>query len=171
MKIKIFAYTICIFAIILMQSTVFEYVRIYNVKPNLFIVFIVSIALLRGNVEGAVVGFFAGLSQDIMSGKLLGFYSLLGLYLGLLLGSVNKRLYRENILVVIFFTFISTVAYEVVVCVFGLLFITEVDIVYAMKNIILLEALYNCLAAIFIYIIAVKLNHKFEAANSSKRKY
>jgi rod shape-determining protein MreD len=67
MKIKIIVYAVLIFIFALLQSTVFNYIKIYDVKPNLLIVLIVSAALLAGNIEGAVVGFFSGMVHDMAS--------------------------------------------------------------------------------------------------------
>jgi len=174
MRIRILAYTICIFLIILLQSTVFDYIKIFNVKPNLIIVFVVSVALLRGNVEGAIIGFVTGLCQDMISGKLLGLYSLLGLYLGLIIGSVNKRLYRENFFVIIFFAFISTVVYESIVYLltsFRSIVENPVIMLFPFKNIILPEAVYNSIISILIYILVIKLNDSFEDVSKASRKY
>lgn len=171
MKAKIAVIGISIFFITMLQSTVLEYVRIFNVKPNLLLIFIVSVALLKGNVEGAVVGFVCGLAQDIVSGKAIGFYALLGLYLGIAVGSVNKRLYRENILVITFFTFVSTVAYEWGVYFLSTFLQDDLDFIYPIRNIILPEAIYNSAVSIFIYIFAIKLYDKLNDMGRLQRKY
>lgn len=179
MKFKVFAIGLSIFFIAAIQSTILNYFEIYNVKPNLLMIFIVLFALLRGNVEGAVIGFFTGLSQDIISGKAIGFYALLGLYLGFVAGSLNKRLYRENFLVAVFFTFLSTIAYEL--CVYlmhmsGAYFSQTVDgiqfeLLYVLKNTVLPEAFYNSVVSVIMYIFIIKLNYKLEAFDKSARKY
>ncbi len=97
--------------------------------------------LVRGSSEGAITGFFIGLSQDVISGKLVGFYSILGFYLGLIIGSTNKRLYRENFFIIIFFAFISSIAYESVVYLmylWGVYFLSgfkegQLNLIYALK--------------------------------------
>lgn len=171
MKIKIFIYTIFIFIITILQCTVLDYIKTYNIKPNLLIIFIVAVALLRGNAEGAVIGFVLGLLQDTISGKTLGFYSLLGMYLGLIIGSVNRRLYRENFLVIIFFTFVSTIGYESAVYFLSNIMKGNMDYVFAFKNVILSEAIYNSIVSVFIYILVVKMSHKFEELGKITRKY
>lgn len=174
MKLKAFIYTICIFFIILLQSTVLDYIKILNVKPNLLLVFVVAVAFLQGNVEGTVVGFFAGLSQDIVSGKLIGLYALLCLYLGLAVGSVNKRLYRDNLLIVIFFTFASTVIYEAVVYfinAFNSIISGQAHFLYAIRGVILPEAIYNSVISIFMYILVRKFSLRFEKLDKASRKY
>ncbi|HEX3028351.1 MAG TPA: rod shape-determining protein MreD [Clostridia bacterium] len=171
MKIKILVYTVCIFVIVLLQSTILDYIKIFNIKPDLSVIFVVSVALLRGNVEGAVVGFFCGLLHDMVTGRILGFYALLGMYLGLIIGSVNKRLYRENFLVIIFFTFISSIGYELAVCLLNYLFIGKIDLIYSVRRTIFPESVYNSIVSVFIYVFVIKLNDRFQSVKKISRKY
>lgn len=174
MKRKILYYTVALFIIILTQSTVLDYIKVYDVKPNLMLVFIVCIAFLNGSTEGAIVGLSMGLMQDMLFGRVLGLYALLGMYLGLVVGSVNKRLYRDNILIVVFFTFVSTIIYEIMVFVlswFGYIIRGQVNLLRPLGEIILPEAIYNSFASIFIYIIIIKIHFKFEEMSRATRKY
>lgn len=169
MRLKILHYTICIYLVVLIQATLADYIKIYGVKPNIVLVFVVSVALLRGNMEGAVIGFFTGLAQDMLSGKILGFYCLLGLYLGAIIGSVNKRLYRENFVVVVFFTFISTVVYEWLVYFLSTFMQNQIDLLYPFRSVIFHEAIYNSIMSILVYIFVMKLNVRLNDISSSRR--
>lgn len=170
MRAKAIAYSLVIILLILLQTTLLEYIKIFDVKPNLLMIFIVSIALIKGNVEGAVVGFFCGLSQDMVSGRLIGVYALLGMYLGMIVGSLNKRLYRENILVIVFFTFVSTFAYELAVY-FSVVFFDSTTVLYALRNIILPESVFNSVASLGIYIFVLFLNERLEIVDRGQRRY
>lgn len=164
-------YGICIVIILILQSTVAGKIEIFGVKPNLMLIFIVSVALIGGSVQGAAVGFALGLMQDIMSGKLIGFYSLLGMYLGLIMGTVNKRLYRENFFIIIFFTFVSTIIYEGLVYFLNTFLKGTFDMGGAFANVIFPEAIYNMVASVFIYLIVVKINQKMEIVEEEARKH
>lgn len=171
MKSKIFLYTIAILFIIILQTTFLDYIRIFNVKPNIMIIFILCIALLRGQTEGAVIGFITGLTQDIVTGKMIGFYALLGLYLGLVTGIVNRRIYRENYLVVAFFTFVSTVIYEFLVYFFLIYVKHGTDLIYIFKKVILPEAVYNIIASVVVFTFVLKMDERFDKISSSVKKY
>jgi len=155
----------------MLQSTLLGYIRIYNVIPNLLIVLTILAALLGENFEGAAVGFFSGLILDIMFGKFLGFYALLGMYLGIAVGLVNRRLYRDNMLVIVFFTFIFSIAYEMAVYILNTIMSGQIDIIYTLMRIILPEAAYNCVAAILLYPLFSRINRRMEDNRSSLRKY
>jgi len=176
MKFKIPAYVVLIVLIALLQPTLLEYFKISGVKPNLPVIFIVSAALIRGSAEGAAAGFFSGLAQDMLGGKVLGPYALMGLYLGLAVGSLNRRLYRENVFVAVITTFFSTIIYEALLCLFNLFVFNasariNVHAINALKRVILLEAAYNGVFSVFIYMFLMKLNHRYEEAVKTSRKY
>ncbi len=171
MKLKVLVYTILLLLLLLLQSTLLGYARIYNVKPNLLIVFVICVALLRGNIEGASVGFFAGLLLDMAFGKFIGFYTLLGFYLGLAVGSVNRRLYRENYLVAVFFTFVATLVYEAAVYVLSNFMSDNMELLMPLTTKILPEAAYNSLVSIIIFAVVIKISHRFEKSGKSARKY
>lgn len=171
MRIKIIAYTICIIVLTLIQSSMLDYVKVYGVKPNLLVVFIVCTALITNNVQGAIVGFFCGITHDIVSGKVIGLYTLLGLYLGFIIGSLNKRLYRENIFVIILFNFVATIVYQFTIFLLYSFTKGTFEIVFSFKYIILPEAIYNSFVSIFICIIVIKLNLWFEDRKRLARRY
>ena len=174
MKIKVLIYAVCIFLLVLLQSTLLNYIRIYDVKPNLLLVFVICVALLQGNVEGSIIGFLTGLTQDMLFGRILGFYAILGLYTGLIIGSFNKRLYRDNFFVVTFFTFVVSLVYEELVYLLNTIkpvLDGNADLLFALKNVVLPEAIYNSVASIFIYILVIKLDERFEELVKTSRKY
>lgn len=170
MRLKLLAYGLLGLIVVIVQSTVLDSIEINGIKPNILLTCIISVALLTNSTEGATVGFLYGLVQDLYTGKLVGYYALLGLYLGLTVSFFNKRLYRENMLIVIFITFISSIVY-------GIIFFFTSNIAglnyfrYALGNIILPEAIYNSFSAIFVYIIVMNLVHRFESVKRLKRKY
>jgi len=171
MRLKVIAYSILIFLTALIQSTIVDSIKIYGVKPNLTIVVIVCVALLRNATEGAVIGLLCGLMQDAVSGRAIGFYALLGLYLGLVIAKSNKKLNKENILIAIFLTFVSTVVYEYVVYFFTTVFRAPLDFVYPFKNKILIEAIYNSVISILVFIIVSRIHKRFEEFEKNSRRY
>jgi rod shape-determining protein MreD len=171
MKKKIIFYSLFIILFLLLQTTLMKYVTVYGVRPNLLIVFVILTALIRGNVEGGTVGFFAGLAADMLFGGLLGFHALMGMFTGIAAGSVNRRLFRENLLVAVFFTFVYSVLYEMVVYILNNIMGGNLDLVYPLTRIILPEAAYNCAAAVFIYILLIRADSRFTEIVKTARKY
>ncbi|NTV88964.1 MAG: rod shape-determining protein MreD [Clostridiales bacterium] len=170
MRIKVTVYTICILLILLIQTTLLDYVKIYGVKPNLLLVFVIMTALLKGYTEGAVIGCLSGFALDMLTGGLLGFYALLFLYLGIAIGFLNRRLYKENYIVMVFFVLSSTVGFELVVYILTSLG-SGMDLLLSLTLTILPEALYNCIIAVVFYFIMIRVNWWIEGNDKSSRKY
>lgn len=171
MKRKILFYFFYIFVFILLQTTLLKYAEIFGVIPNIPIVFIIVTALLRGNVEGGAVGFFTGLAVDMLFGEVLGFYALMGLYLGIIAGSLNRRLFRENLVVVVFFTFVYSVSYESMVFFINNIMTGNMQFLYALTKIILPEAIYNSLVAILFFPFLIKADKWLGGTEKLVRKY
>ena len=79
-----------------LQSTVFVRAAILGVTPDTAIIFIVSYGILRGDVEGAIFGFFSGLTHDIFGGDFVGLYAMLGMFTGFVAGKPFKDYFKDN---------------------------------------------------------------------------
>jgi len=171
MRRKIVFYLFFIIILLLLQSTLLNYIAISGIIPDLLVVFIIVTSLIRGNVEGGIVGFFAGLARDMLFGNVLGFYALFGMYLGIAAGSTNKRLFRENLLVIVFFTFVYSVIYELLLYFINTVISGNMNILLAMTGTILPEAAYNTFSSVLIYAIVLKADKWFGKTEKAARKY
>lgn len=155
----------------IIQTNIIGYIDVLNIKPNLFIVLIASFALLNGAFEGAVIGLIAGFIQDIILGNSVGGYTLLGMYLGIAVGALNKRFVKDNLFVAIPFVFLATIVYEAVFYFFATFLFGQTDIIYAISKIIFPEALYNAIAAILFFPIVKLINKPYKEHAKFSNKY
>ena len=155
----------------IIQTNIIGYIRMFGITPNLFIIIITGFALLGGPVEGAAVGFAAGFIQDVIIGNAIGGYSLLGMYVGLTVGSFNKRFVKDSLFVAIPFVFLTTIVYETIFYLFSLYWGGQNEILFAAKNIILPEAIYNSLLTIIVFPIIVLIDRWIEEHTRHTRKY
>ena len=73
MKIKrILFYVISVLVCFLLQTSVFNFLKLAGVMPNILLILTVTIAFIRGRKAGIVIGFVCGLLIDIfaMRGRL-----------------------------------------------------------------------------------------------------
>ena len=81
-------YLIISTAIFIFQSTLCQYIAIAGIKPNFMLIFVVSIAFLKGRSEGILTGIIMGLLQDCYFGRTIGsnlfLYALIGYLVGCL---------------------------------------------------------------------------------------
>lgn len=84
---------------LVLQSTVLARLPLMGVRPDLTLLLVVSVAVLGGPLEGAAAGAIAGGLQDLMHGRYLGISLVSKAATGYLAGLLERRLYRENPLV------------------------------------------------------------------------
>lgn len=85
---RVITYTLLVILSFLLQTTVFQTIGSYlsDIVPNLLYLLVASFALLRGEKTGLLIGFFSGLMTDLVFGSYLGFYTLLFMFFGYLIG-------------------------------------------------------------------------------------
>lgn len=140
---------------LILQSTLFQYGRI---SPNLLLIVTVAFALIRGNVEGAIIGFFCGLILDIFFGKVIGFGALVYMYIGFLNGFVYQLFYSESLLIPTLMIIVSDFVYGIVIYTFTFLLRGDLDLNYHIFNIILPEVAYTTVFMFFCYKLILHIN-------------
>ncbi len=170
-SLRVFVTFIILLVNLVLQSTLFNYIQLFHIKPNTAVVIIVSYALLRGEIEGAMVGFFAGLMQDIFFGTSLGFFALTGLLLGFFCGKFFKNFYRENIFLPLVLCVLGVFFSSCIFYVFYFLLRGRLDFLYYFKHIILIEAAYTGAISLLLYNLLYFINLKLENTERDRRKF
>src|SRR5260221_5610601 len=85
-----------VFVAAIRQVSVFSTVTILNGTPDLLLVVIICIALLRGSIVGAVIGFWGGLVVDTANLETLGVTSLLLTVAGYWIGRYGETTGRDR---------------------------------------------------------------------------
>ena len=65
---------VMILAAFLLQTTVFQSIKLAGAVPNLLLVLTITYGYLRGRTSGLVIGFFSGLLLDCLYGSVIGLY-------------------------------------------------------------------------------------------------
>jgi rod shape-determining protein MreD len=122
------------------------------VKPNFLLIAVIMYAFYNGYIKGAICGLTVGILQDLLTGINFGLYTLLGVLIGLGVGYLNKRFYRDSPIFMTLSVFVGTFVYELITGI--ILNIKAFDfqtILFGMRFVILPESLYNFLIAVIIY--------------------
>lgn len=160
--IRVLLMLVIAIANIILQSTLLKSIAIGGISFNLFIVTVVSIGMLRGKTEGAILGFSIGFLQDIFYGSTVGFYTLLFLYIGFFSGYLNKNFYRDNVLIPLAVITVADFVFNFVQYVLTFLLRARTDLPYYFKNIIVPEMIYTAFVSVFIYKFYLFIVESFE---------
>jgi rod shape-determining protein MreD len=148
---------ILLFVVAILQVSLLSSVDVYGGMPNLLLVTIVAVALLRGSVFGAAGGFFGGLLLDTANLETVGLTSLVLTVGGYWIGRYGETTGRDRTHAPFVSVAVVTVLYAV-----GVLFLHFLlgDPVSARR--ILLESLvpsiaFNLILAAPVYWVVTKL--------------
>ena len=87
---------VILFVAAIAQVSIFSQLHVFGAVPNLLLVSLVAIALLRGSIVGAVGGFFAGLLVDTATLGTLGLTSLVLTVAGYWIGRYGETTGRDR---------------------------------------------------------------------------
>jgi rod shape-determining protein MreD len=103
---------VLLFVAAIAQVSIFSQVHVIGAVPDLLLVSLVALALLRGSVTGAVGGFFAGLLVDTASLGTLGLTSLVLTLAGYWIGRYGETTGRDRAHAPFLSVAVVTVLYE-----------------------------------------------------------
>ena len=152
----------------ILESTVFQMLRIGDIAPNLMIILIVSFALLRGSKEGSIVGVAAGILYDSTFGLMMGPSIFAYAFIGFISGKFNKNFYRENFIIPLICTFFSSLFFSLVNTI-ALVLRGELHFIFYLKTIVIPELIYTMALALIIYQLAYVINEKIEKSEKGSR--
>lgn len=164
-------YFLLIIANFILQTTFLQYIEIIGVKPNTMVILIVSFSFIRGQLDGAIIGFFGGLLIDIFFGTFLGINAFVGFTTGYLSGIFNDNFYQKNTIIPFILTLCFTFFYEILFYIINILLKGYPNIFYFTVKIILPEAIYTSLISIIIYKLLYYLNKILSKTDRSKRRF
>jgi len=152
-----------------MQTSVLSHVAIFGVTPDTALIFIVSYGILRGDVEGAIFGFSAGLLQDIFSGGPIGMFALFGLLIGYVSGKPFRDFFKDNYFLPFFIVLIAILFQQFMVYISSFLFLGHLNLALYARTIILPTTIYTVSLSIPLYSLLHFINGRIERFESARR--
>lgn len=140
------------FVSIILQSTLFHFLQIGGVKPDLILIIVVLSAVLKGRRTGAVIGFLYGLLEDLLVGKYIGLQALTKMLTGYIVGLLERKIFPDNVLVPVVVGVAGTVIHNILLVVS--LFLAGSFNLFTLTNFgsyLLATTLYNLCVSILIY--------------------
>ena len=131
---RFFANFIFIIISFILQTTVFRVLDFGGIAPNLMMIVVASLGFIKGDTTGLITGFFSGLLVDIFFGTYLGFFALIYMYLGFIVGKFHEVFFSQNIAIPIVFITIADFLFGFVCYVLMFLFRTRFKIGYYTKH-------------------------------------
>ena len=134
---KVITAVLLILISFVLQCTVFRALAVQGIVPNILIILTACSGFMQGDRYGVFVGFFCGLLMDLFFFEIIGFYSLLYMYIGYMNGLFHNIFYPDDIKLPLIMITLSDLLYSMVVYVLLFLLRSRFDFGYYLLNIIL----------------------------------
>ncbi len=158
--LRIFVGIVSLFFLYILQTSLFNYLELASVVPNLMLAFTSLSGFSKGRKNGMIVGLFSGFFLDFFSGQLFGIYALLYMLIGYTNGLFNVFFYGDDIKLPMLFVGVSDILAGCAIYLVSFAMRGRTDFVYYLMNIILPEAVYTVIVSIFIFIVMNKIEQK-----------
>lgn len=145
-----------------LQANFFSWFTIAGVKPNLFVILILLVALFAGRKVGIPLGIFLGFFLDLIIGKSVGVSSLMLAIVAFLGGYLDKNFSKNSRLTIMLMVAGSTTIYEIGAYIFNIINLSAYVEILNFIKILLIEIFYNCILTIILYSIIQKGGYKLE---------
>ena len=149
----------------LLQCTVFHYIELAGVVPNLLLIVTMSFGLMRGRREG----FFSGLLIDIFFGSVLGPYAFIYMTLGYGNGFFHRIYYVEDVLLPMIMITLNDFIYNIIIYIVFFLMRNRLDFLGYLKDVMLPEMIYTILITLFFYKILVRINLRLKRVKEAEQ--
>ena len=154
----------------LLQTTLFRSLAFAGIVPNLLIVLTSAFGFMRGEKEGLLIGFFAGMLCDIFFADIFGFYALVYMYIGYLNGKFCKIFYPEDIKLPLALITVSDLSYGVLCYVLLFLLRGRLNFPFYLGTVILPEVVYTIVITCLLYPLALFVNNRLEGFERKRAK-
>lgn len=135
----------------LLQTTVFQWLKLAGISPNIMLIFVVCFGLMRGRTEGAVLGFFCGLMLDILYGGYLGVFALVYLLIGYLNGCFNHMFFTDDVILPLGLILANDLLLNLCIYVLYFLLRNRLDFLFYLRYTILPEMIYTIVVTLVLY--------------------
>lgn len=143
------------------QTSLYNYLDIFGLIPNISLIFVVVFAMMTNGIIGGAFGILTGMLYDIMLYDVFGVYTLIYFIIGSVIGSFSEDVNRDNYTLYSIATMLATIFFHVLLYI--LLFFLKYNVEnvgYIVKN-ILLQMIFNTVVSIFVLKFVVYILDKF----------
>ena len=134
----------------LQSSSIFDFIAISGIKPDISLIILIFIAYKNGSVAGQTIGFFNGLIEDFLSLSSLGFYSLIRTTIGFLYGLFEGSFTIDPVIIPVVFTLIATIMKRILEWLVSSIFSLSILNTVIFDSTFGVEILYNCIISSFL---------------------
>lgn len=144
----------------ILESTIFQYTRVFGIKPDFTIILITSYAIMRGSAYGGFIGLASGLLQDSIFGSAIGVNGLSYMITGYLIGQSNENVFKDSFVPAIVFNIGAVIIYQHLFFLITYFSKANISYTHALFNVMIPQSIYNAILGPIAYRLLYKLDEK-----------
>ncbi len=169
-KTFIISILIVVFLIIyLLETNLFLWFNLSNIKPNLFIILVLVIGLFGGKSLGSSLGIFFGICLDFFIGKNIGVGGIALGIIGFMGGYLDEKFSKDSRITMMITITLTTIIYETGIYTLNVLFNGAYIEIIDFIRILMIEIIFNLILTIILYPLIIKLGYKIEENFKEKK--
>lgn len=138
------------------QTTIFQYFEIFGVIPNTTLLLVLFFSFLFKEKFGIVYGVIFGILQDVFFGDIVGIAAFIYFTIGLLTYEMKSYVYKDTFFTPVIITLIGGTYYHLMYWLLMRLFASNINFLFILKNVYVIEIIYDVLIALVIYKLLFK---------------
>lgn len=154
---KIYTMVAIILINFIFQTSLYKFVSIFEVVPNISLILLVIFSVMTNGVVGGLLGLLTGLFYDMMLQEVFGIYTLIYFVIGALIGSFSEELNRENYMLYGTATLLSTILMHLSIFVILFFLKYRISSSYYILGKIVLEIVLNTVLSVFVLKLIIRL--------------
>jgi len=134
-----------------LQTSVFPYLRLSGIMPNLLVILASAAGFMFGRKYGMFVGVICGLLVDLIYGEIIGINIFMFVIVGYINGLANKLYFKDDLSIPLFAVAASDLLYGMLYYICNYLLRGRFDIFFYIMHIMVPEMIYTVAVGIVIY--------------------
>ncbi|MBI9014262.1 MAG: rod shape-determining protein MreD [Clostridiales bacterium] len=140
----------------ILQSTILQSLKVFNVSANFTLVLVIVVTIIYGLEKGVFAAIFAGLFVDTYLSMAIGMNLFILVIIAVLISIIGRPLFTGNKLTLVFMTAISTTLYHLMYFFFMYFLNKGVSISDVMTKIVPTEIIYNSIVCVIVYHVSIR---------------
>ncbi|MCI5501114.1 MAG: rod shape-determining protein MreD [Lachnospiraceae bacterium] len=152
MKIKRYLSIILMLIVgFVLQTTIFGYLELANVRPNILIVITAASGFMFGRRYGMLAGGISGLLMDLMYSDIIGISILIYVFIGYVDGIIKQFYFKDDLSIPLTLIGISDLTYGILFYIMSFMLRGRLGLFTYLKQVMLPEVIYTVFIGLFIY--------------------
>ncbi len=156
-----------IYVAFLLQSLLFQEIRIFSCSPDIMLALLVIFSVSLDIIPAAFLGAFAGLLMDVMYERVFGINLLIYMFLALFVSLATDRKNENSPLIMSWISFVSVAAFEIAAALLKSVVSQPLKIGVLCAN-IFVKGIFGAIFALVFVISVQKIRRKSDKKSNSR---